>query len=418
MPQEKLMPKFAPHHRIGTIAMQAEEGENPHYAHITPIYQSTTFLFPDVGTGQEIFMKERPGYYYSRVRNPNVDQLAKKYALLEGIDLIRAQPERAPHEIVAGKVFASGMAAITTAILAKCQPGDTIIAQTALYSHTFTFLSQFAPKYNLNVVWVDDLSVDGWAAAFAAHPEAVLVYAETPVNPGMGIVDLAQVAEMADKNEAWLLVDNTFATPYCQRPLTLGAAIVVHSTTKYLSGHGLIVGGAVISSQIDFMQGDLQQAATIYGGSPSPFDAWQANIGLKTFGIRMKQHCKNTMTVAKYLDAHSKVGQVFYPGLPNFEGHEIARKQMSCFGGMLSFELKSGFDAGKTLMNSLRLITLAVSLGNIDSLIQHPASMTHHSIPAAERLKMGIGDGLVRFSVGVEAVEDILADLEQGLAQV
>jgi len=412
------MSKFAPQHGIGTIAMQAEEGENPNYAHIAPIYQSTTFLFPDVGTGQEIFMKERPGYYYSRVSNPNLEQLAKKYALLEGIDLIRAQPDRDPAEIVAGKVFASGMAAITTAILAKCQPGDTIIAQTALYSHTFTFLSQFAPKYNFNVVWVDDLSPEGWAAAFAAHPEVVLAYAETPVNPGMGIVDLVHVAELAHQNGAWLMVDNTFATPYCQRPLSLGADIVVHSTTKYLSGHGLIVGGAVISSQIAFMQDELQQTATIYGGSPSPFDAWQANIGLKTFGIRMKQHCENTLTVAKYLASHSKVAQVFYPGLPDFEGHAIAQKQMSDFGGMLSFELKGGFEAGKKLMNSLRLITLAVSLGNIDSLIQHPASMTHHSVPAAERLRMGISDGLVRFSVGVEDVADILADLDQGLAQV
>lgn len=412
------MPKFKPQQGISTIAIQAEEGENPDFAHITPIYQSTTFLFPDVGTGQEIFSKDRPGYYYSRIGNPNVDQLAKKYAILEGIDLIRANPDIAVDQLVGGKIFASGMAAITSAILAKCQPGDTIIAQNALYSHTYTFLNQYARRYGFNVVWVDGISQTEWEAAFSAHPDAVLAYAETPVNPTMDVVDLQAVIDLAHRNGAWVMVDNTFATPYCQRPLTLGADIIVHSTTKYLSGHGLIIGGAVISTQQKFVGEELQQTGTIFGGSPSPFDAWQANIGLKTFGIRMKQHCENTMTVARYLAAHPKVAEVFYPGLPDFRGYEIAKKQMYDFGGMLSFELKGGVRAGKTLMNSLSLITLAVSLGNIDSLIQHPASMTHHSVPQEDRLKMGITDGLVRFSVGVEDVEDILADLEQGLEQV
>jgi methionine-gamma-lyase len=198
----------------------------------------------------------------------------------------------------------------------------------------------------------------------------------------------------------------------------LGADIVVHSTTKYLSGHGLIIGGAVISPHLGFMSDDLQHTAIHYGGSPSPFDAWQANIGLKTFGIRMKQHCENAMAVARYLSKHPKVKEVYYPGLPDFPGYQIAKTQMSSFGGMLSFELKGGYNAGVTLMNSLQLITLAVSLGNIDSLIQHPASMTHHSISAEERSQMGLRDGLVRFSVGVENIEDILADLEQGLERV
>ena len=412
------MSKFQPHHGLSTIALQAEEGNNPQYAHIAPIYQSTTFLFPDVETGQEIFAKDRPGYYYSRIENPNSQQLAKKYALLEGIDLIREQPDVDEDEIVAGKVFSSGMAAITSALLAKCQPGDTVIAQTALYSHTYVFLNEYAQKYGLNIVWVDDFSISGWENAFEAHPNAVLVFAETPVNPTMEIVDLKPVIQLAQQHGAGVFVDNTFASPYCQRPLALGADVVLHSTTKYLSGHGLIVGGAVISRDVDFIRNDLQRTMMIYGGTPSPFDAWQANIGLKTFGIRMKQHCQNAQAVAEYLSQQPKVAGVFYPGLPGFSGYETAKKQMDYFGGMLSFELKGGYEAGKQLMNSLKLITLAVSLGNIDSLIQHPASMTHSTVSPEERHRMRISDGLVRFSVGVEDVEDILADLDQGLARI
>lgn len=412
------MPKFSPKHGLSTIAIQAEETENPNFAHIAPIYQSSTFIFPDVSTGQQIFSKDQPGYYYSRIGNPNLTHLARKYAILEGIDLIRHRPGVDVDQIVVGKVFASGMAAVTSAILAKCRPGDKLIAQTALYSHTFNFLNEIAPRYGLAVVWVDDLSTDAWASVFETHPDAVLAYVETPVNPTMGVVDLKGVIELAHHHGAWVMVDNTFATPYCQRPLTFGADLVVHSTTKYLSGHGIIIGGTLISSHLEFMEGDLQQAASLYGGSPSPFDAWQANIGLKTFAVRMRQHCQSAMQVAQYLADHPKVADVFYPGLPEFPGYRIAKKQMTGFGGMLSFELKGGYKAGECLMNSLRLITLAVSLGNIDSLIQHPASMTHHNLPLEERQAIGITDGLVRFSVGLEDIEDVLEDLEQGLRRV
>ncbi len=416
--KEEKMPKFAPQHGLSTIAIQAEEADNPHYAHIAPLYQSATFLFPDVETGQRIFQKEVPGFYYSRIGNPNEHHLAKKIAILEGIDMIRQQPDRPVGEIVAGKLFASGMAAITSTLLARCKPGDGILAQTALYSHTFRFLCDMAPRYGVGVTWVENTTPGGWEAAFEASPEAVLVYVESPANPTMEVIDLAPIIEMAHKHGAWVMVDNTFASPYCQRPLTLGADISVHSTTKYLSGHGLVVGGAVISRHPGFIQGDLQQAAILFGGTPSPFDTWLANNGLKTFGIRMKQHCENAMEVAHYLSGHPKIARVHYPGLPDFPSHATARRQMAHFGGMLSFELNGGFQAGETLMNSLKLITLAVSLGNVDSLIQHPASMTHHNLSLEDRERMGIREGLVRFSVGLEDIQDILADLSQGLARV
>ena len=412
------MSKFSPKHGLSTIAIQAEETENPNYAHITPIYQSSTFIFPDVRTGQRLFSKSQPGYYYTRIDNPNVSQLAKKYAILEGIDLIRDQAGVDVDQIIAGKVFASGMAAITTAILARCKPGDTLIAQSALYSHTYIFLESVLPNYGVKVAWVEGLTPERWTSVFEAHPQASLVIIETPANPTMDIINLREVISLAKHHGAWVLVDNTFATPYCQRPLAFGADIIVHSTTKYLSGHGLILGGVVISPHLDYMREDLQHTAILYGGSPSPFDAWQANIGLKTFGIRMAQHCKNAMKIARYLNEHPKVSLVFYPGLSDFPGHETAKGQMTDYGGMLSFELKGGYKAGVKLMNNLKLITLAVSLGNIDSLIQHPVSMTHHNLSIEERAKIGLTEGLVRFSVGIEDIKDLIEDLEQGLTRV
>jgi methionine-gamma-lyase len=214
------------------------------------------------------------------------------------------------------------------------------------------------------------------------------------------------------------VVDNTFATPYCQRPLSLGADVVVHSTTKYLSGHGVIIGGAVISTHLDYIQEDLQKQVVLGGGVPSPFDAWLANLGLRTFELRMERHCTNALSVARYLSNHPKVAAVYYPGLENDSGHALAKEQMDCFGGMLSFELEGGYQAGVDLMEGLQLMTLAVSLGNVDTLIQHPASMTHSSVPQKERLEMGITDGLARLSVGIENVGDIIADLKQGFKQV
>jgi len=244
------------------------------------------------------------------------------------------------------------------------------------------------------------------------------MFAETPANPTMLVVDLRMLAELALQYECWLLVDNTFATPYCQRPLSLGADVVVHSTTKYLSGHGVIVGGAVISTHLDYIQQDLVKRLRLLGGAPSPFDAWLANIGLKTFELRMQRHCENALTIARYLQGHPKVAHVHYPGLEGDPGFATARSQMNCFGGMLSFELKGGLKAGAALMDSLRVATLAVSLGNVDTLIQHPASMTHAGVPPQERLKMGISDGLVRFSVGIENVQDLIADLQYGLSDI
>ncbi len=402
-------------HGMSTLVMHTAEGDNPLHAHVTPIFQTSTFSFPDVATGAAIFKGDQPGFVYTRINNPNLDQLADKIAMLEGLDLLRAQPDKPAAEVVDGHVFSSGMAAVCSAILARVKSGDTVIAQEALYSATFGFLHDLAPRYGINVVWVNDPTPENWEAAFQQNPQAVLAYAESPANPTMGMVDLRHLSELAHRHNAWVMVDNTFATPYCQRPLTLGVDVVVHSTTKYLSGHGLIVGGAVVSSHVDYVRGPLYTMLKVLGGNPSPFDAWLTNIGLKTFEVRMERHCENTLKVAHWLEKHPKVERVFFPGLLSHPQHELAKQQMLSFGGMIAFELKGGLAAGEAMMNRVKVATLAVSLGNVDTLIQHPASMTHASMSRADRLRAGITDGLVRLSVGIENVDDILHDLEEAL---
>ncbi len=335
--------------------------------------------------------------------------------MLEGLDLLHSQPGTPVEEIVGSYVFASGMAAITAAILAHVQGGQTIIAQERLYSATYNFLHDLAPQYGIQVVWVPTASPAEWEAAFEAHPEAVLAYAETPANPTLSLVDLHTVAEIAHRYGAWLIVDNTFASPFCQRPLTLGADVVVQSTTKYLCGHGLVIGGSVTSSNVDYVKGRLFSMFKILGGCPSPFDTWLTNIGLKTFELRMERHCENALQIASYLENHPKVNCVYYPFLESHPDYALAQRQMSRGGGMIAFELKGGLPAGVALMEHVRVSTLAVSLGNVDSLISHPASMSHSTVSQEERLAMGVTDGLVRYSIGIENVEDLIADLEQAL---
>ncbi len=410
------MTKINPRHGIGTLVTHATEMNNPLNSHVAPIFQSSAFTFPDVQTGAGRFKGEEPGYIYTRLTNPNLEQLATKISVLEGLDLLRAQPGKPVEEIVAGKVFSSGMAAITAALLARAKGGQTIIAQENIYSATYNFLHDLAPQYGIQVVWLHDPTPENWESAFRAHPQAVMAFAETPANPTLSLVDLASAAEIAHRAGAWLFVDNTFASPYCQRPLTLGADVVLHSTTKYLSGHGQVIGGAVVSPHIDFVSGPLAQMFKILGACPSPFDCWLANIGLKTFEVRMQRHCENALQIAHFLEGHEKVNRVYYPHLKSHPEYALAQRQMCAGGGMMAFELKGGLQAGVALMEHVRVSTLVVSLGNVDSLISHPASMTHSNVSPEDRQKMGISDGLVRYSIGIENAEDLIADLDQALA--
>ncbi|MEN4042050.1 MAG: aminotransferase class I/II-fold pyridoxal phosphate-dependent enzyme [Anaerolineaceae bacterium] len=409
------MNRIDPSHGLGTLANHYAEGEHAEYAHAMPIFQTSTFEFPDVASGAARFRGAAPGYIYTRLGNPNADQAAAKIAVLEAIDLLRTQPQRAVDEVVGGRLFASGMAAITTALLAALKPGETIITQGAIYSATHNFLKEIAPQYGIRVIWLEDSHPSAWESALRAHPQARLAYVETPSNPRLQLVELPAVAEIAHRYGAWLAVDNTFATPYCQRPLNLGADVVIHSTTKYLSGHGLLIGGCVVSPHLDYLRGPLQRAQMLYGGTPSPFDAWLTSMGLKTFEIRMQRHCQNALLVARFLESHPAVARVHYPGLASHPQHALAQRQMPGFGGMIAFELKGGLHAGIALMERVCVCRLAVSLGTTDTLIEHPASMSHSTVSPEERLAIGISDGLVRLSVGIENGEDVAADLEQAM---
>jgi methionine-gamma-lyase len=412
------MDQVSPDFGIGTLVNHAGEGNNPLNAHVTPLYQSSVFRFPDFAHAEAIYRGETQGYVYTRLDNPNTKQLELKYAMLEGLDLLRAKPQPEVEEVVAGKVFASGMAAISSVIMARARAGETVISQRALYSDTFGFLEEIATRLGIEVAWIEGGSLEEWRKVFLDRPKARLAYVETPVNPTMEIIDIEQVANLAHQHDCWLVVDNTFATPYAQRPLSMGADVVVHSITKYLSGHGVIIGGAAISRHPYFMREDLQKIRKRFGGTLSPFDAWLANMGLKTFELRMERHCQNAMAIAKYLASHPKVEAVYYPGLESHPGHAIAKRQMHAYGGMISFELVGGFRAARSMLEALRVAVLGVSLGCVDTLIQHPAGMTHIQVPPEIRRKMGISDGLIRLSVGIENVEDLIADFEQALEKV
>lgn len=370
-------------------------------AHVTPIYQTSTFVFKDVDQGARRFAGEEEGYIYTRLGNPTLTELEAKVAALEG------------GEAAIGA--ASGMAAISTALVTLLKKGDHIVAGDALYGCTHSFISEILPQYGIEVTMVDTSDLKNIENAM--KPNTKVIYVETPANPTMKLVDLKGASDIAHKHGAVIIVDNTFMSPYLQRPIEHGVDVVVHSATKYIGGHGDVLAGLIIGPKelIDTMRIPYLKD---FGGILSPFDAWLLLRGLKTLGVRMDRHCANAQKVAEYLEKHPLIDKVYYPGLPSHPQYELAKKQMDGFGGMMSFELKGGLEAGKVLMNSVKMITLAVSLGCVDSLIQHPASMTHSPVPREERLKAGITDGQVRLSVGIEDVEDIIADLDQALKEV
>lgn len=367
----------------------------------TPIYQTSTFVFDSAAQGAARFALEEEGYIYSRLGNPTNAALEEKMRVLESGE--------------AALVTASGISAISTTILTMCGQGDHIVASDTLYGCTYALLSHTLPKFGIEVTFVRANDPENIKAAM--KPNTKMVYVETPANPTLAMIDLKAAANVAHEGGAMLVVDNTFMSPYCQRPLELGADIVVHSVTKYINGHGDVIGGVIVGPADFLVSARLVGVKDITGGVMSPFNAWLTLRGLKTLHIRMERHCANAMKVAKYLESNPHIESVFYPGLPSHPQHELAKKQMSNFGGMISFEIKGGIEAGRKVMDSVQLCLLAVSLGDTETLIQHPASMTHSPVPAEERLKAGITDGLIRISVGLETPEDIIEDLEQAISR-
>ena len=388
---------------LGTTAIHAGTLKNLYGTLAMPIYQTSTFIFDSAEQGGRRFALEEAGYIYTRLGNPTTTVLEDKIAALE--------------EGEAAVATSSGMGAISSTLWTILKAGDHIVTDKTLYGCTFALMCHGLTRFGIDVTFVDTSNLDEVKNAMKENTR--VVYLETPANPNLKIVDIEALAKLAHTNPNTLvIVDNTFATPYMQKPLTLGADIVVHSVTKYINGHGDVIAGLVITNKALADQIRFVGLKVMTGAVLGPQDAYYIIRGMKTFEIRMERHCKNARRVVEFLNNHPKIERVYYPGLETHPGYEIAKKQMKDFGAMISFELKGGFEAGKTLLNSLKLCSLAVSLGDTETLIQHPASMTHSPYTKEEREAAGITDGLVRLSVGLENVEDIIADLEQGLEKI
>ena len=386
--------------KFATKCVHAAEKPDPVFgAHTTPIFQTSTFIFENARQGAARFAKEESGYVYTRIppNTPTHAVLAEKFAELEGGET--------------GQTFASGMAAITAIALTTLKQGDHLISTDVIYGCTFSLFSEVLPGLGIDVSFVDTSDIENVKRAI--KPETKIVFLETPANPTLILCDIAEIAGIARENGALCVVDNTFATPYFQRPLELGADLSLSSCTKYIGGHADLLGGVVAGSK-DFMN-RMSLVVGYTGGIMGSHEAWLCIRGLKTLHIRMDRHAENAMKVAEFLESRPEVEWVRYPGLTSHPQHELARKQMSGFSGMLSFEVKGGIEAGRRLMDNVKLCSLAVSLGATDTLIQHPASMTHACVPLAVRKRIGISDGLVRLSVGIEDSEDIIEDLKQAL---
>jgi cystathionine beta-lyase/cystathionine gamma-synthase len=378
--------------RMGTLAVHAGQQPEPVTGAImTPVFQTSTYVQPELG--------RHLGYEYARTQNPTREALERNVAALEGGAF--------------GIAFASGLAAHDT-MIKMFSADDHIVCGEGVYGGTFRLFSKVIARMGLHFTFVDSCSLDEIRAAI--RPNTKLVHVETPTNPMMGLTDIAAAAEIAHAAGAWLSVDNTFASPYNQQPLALGADLVLHSTTKYINGHSDMVGGMAVmnSPEIHEQFRFLQNAA---GAVPGPWDCWLALRGTKTLHLRMQAHNANGLGIAKWLETHPRIQRVYYPGLPSHPQHELAQRQMKGFTGMISIETGSMENAAK-LVNNTRIFALAESLGGVESLIGHPAMMTHASVPGDRRQAMGLSDGLVRLSCGVEDVEDLLADLDQALAKM
>ncbi len=365
-----------------------------------PMHMASTFAFETAEQGGAIFAGEQQGYFYSRISNPTLDLLEQRIAALEGAE--------------AGVATASGMGAITAVMWTLLKAGDEIITDKTLYGCTFAFFRHGLAKFGVKVTHVDLTQPAALEAAM--NPQVKVVYFETPANPNMRLVDIAAIAEVAHAHGAQVVVDNTYATPALTRPVERGADIVVHSATKYLGGHGDLVGGLVAGTAETMQRVRLEGLKDMTGAVMSPFTATLIMRGLKTLALRMERHSATALRIARWLEAQPQVAAVHYPGLESFAQGGLARRQMALPGGMIAFDLAGGYDQGIRFMNRLQMVIRAVSLGDAETLVQHPASMTHSTYTPDERAAHGIGEGLLRLSIGLEDAEDILADLEQALA--
>lgn len=391
-------------HNMGFATRAIHHGYDPSEAEgalTPPLHLTSTFVFENAQAGGEMFAGTREGHFYTRISNPTNDLLEQRIAALENAE--------------AGLATASGMSAITSTFWTFLQAGDEVITDKTLYGCTFAFMRHGLTRFGITVTHVD--MTDPELLERAISSKTKIVYFETPANPNMRLVDIAAISAIARRAGARCIVDNTYATPVITRPIELGADIVVHSATKYLGGHGDVVAGLVVGSAEDISAIRLVGMKDMTGAVMAPFNAMLVLRGLKTLQLRMRQHAQTAAEIARFLHGHPAVSVVHYPGLPSFAQADLARAQMDQFGGMMAVELKGGYDAGIALMNRLTLIHRAVSLGDTETLIQHPASMTHSAYSPEERREHGIADSLVRISVGLEDAVDLIADLDQALSR-
>lgn len=384
-----------------TLCIHAGKEKNQHGTLATPLYQTSTFVFDNAEQGAARFAGEQEGYIYTRLGNPTTRELEQKIAALEGMDDAAAT--------------ATGMGAVAASTMAFLQHGDHLIASKAIYGCSFALFNHMFARYGIEVSFVD--MTDHAAVAAALKPNTKMLFAETPINPNLVVLDLAFLGQFCQQHKLISVVDNTFLTPLLQQPAKYGIDIIIHSATKYLNGHGDVVAGIIVA--------DKEKIATIkmttlkdMGATISPHDAWLIIRGLKTLAVRMERHCQNAQQVAEFLQAHPAVKEVYYPGLPSHPGYRFLGEQMQGAGGVLAFELNASLEQSRYFINQCQLLSLAVSLGDAESLIQHPASMTHSPYTAEERQMAGISDGLIRVSVGLEHVADIISDLEQALEKM
>jgi len=393
---------------FSSLAIHAGHQQDPNYAHLTPIYASSTFVYDNAEQGMRRFSGEEQGFIYSRWGNPTMSEAENKIAAMEVYGFDSTLPK--------AYLQASGMAAISTLMLSTLKTGDKVLSHYSLYGGTQDMLNVLLPDLGIEGIIADLRDLNKAEDVLKANPGIKMIYLETPANPTIQCVDIEELSKLGKKYGKIIACDNTFATPYLQQPFRYDVDYIIHSTTKFLNGHGTSIGGVFLGRDLDFMNSHAYKIFKMLGGNSNPFDAFLLINGMKTLEVRMDRHCKNASEVANFLTIHPAVSKVNYNGLESHPDFAVAAKQMRNPGAMMSIELKGGLQAGITMMNKLKMCTRTVSLGTCDTLLSHPASMTHYSVPREQRERYGITDGLIRMSIGMENLEDILADLDQALS--
>ena len=396
------------HLKLNSFCVKGGKRNESTKAHQLPLYLSSSFVMEGSQEAVDIFTGQKKGHVYSRYGNPTIDTVANKIAYLEGYDLKGE---------TYGFLTSSGMSAITTLMMSTLQSGDAVLTQGNLYGGSTELLNKILSRMGVDTIFTNLQDLDAVENIIKENGNIRLLYFETPANPTMACIDIEAINIVASRYDVPTAIDNTFCTPYLQRPLSMGTDYVIHSTTKYLNGHGNSIAGAIITANYEASR-KIWETLKLNGSTCNPFDAWLLSNGMKTLAIRMDKHSSNAQSIAEYLSQHDKVTQVNYNGLPNHQDHEIAKKQMSQFGGMLSFTVVGGQAEALATIDRLQYCTHAPTLGDVDTLVLHPATSSHLNVDHSIREKNGITDGMVRVSVGIEDVDDLIADFEQALGQL